>query len=360
MEKSKNFSLIIKENKEQNTINRYQFIKFPNFQLAKTEIPTFAKMVLVHRKIKWESSCSFFFFLLTLATTKEHLKGVCSKKVLELKDLPCGEFVRSSSENEFFHKTMRYENITCEGVESDWIEIKDTSNNTFYAQEKFFEECVPKQSQSIYILNPKIFFEMEYGDLCISNNRKAIKMSTAGQRSTAIGEYKNCNYTDGTEWIKLDNDYWIEYEEDNIVLCYSKPINSLNLTELISVLPETKEEHATQFLQFFNEALKDADINSCDEVSAFTAQVGIDTNYLTTWSETGDVSEYEFRSDLCNSESGDAEKYKGRGAIQLIGKCDYQNAGVDLGLDLLNNPSLASESSNVFKIASWIWKSFWN
>lgn len=58
-------------------------------------------------------------------------------------------------------------------------------------------------------------------------------------------------------------------------------------------------------------------------------------------------------SKLGNTEPGDATKYKGRGAIQLTGKANYEKASKELGIDLVNKPELAEEPETAAKIAAW-------
>jgi predicted chitinase len=59
---------------------------------------------------------------------------------------------------------------------------------------------------------------------------------------------------------------------------------------------------------------------------------------------------------LGNTEKGDGAKYKGRGLIQLTGRANYEAAGKDLGLDLINHPELAETPENAAKTAMWFWK----
>lgn len=54
--------------------------------------------------------------------------------------------------------------------------------------------------------------------------------------------------------------------------------------------------------------------------------------------------------------SGEAEKYKGRGAFQLTGKANYAEYGKELGIDLVNNPELAEDPVIAAKIAALYWK----
>ncbi|MCK2122103.1 glycoside hydrolase family 19 protein [Pseudomonas sp. PNPG3] len=57
-----------------------------------------------------------------------------------------------------------------------------------------------------------------------------------------------------------------------------------------------------------------------------------------------------------NTESGDGFKYRGRGDIQLTGKAQYEAMGKKLGIDLVNNPELASDPKYSAQIAVQHWK----
>jgi peptidoglycan L-alanyl-D-glutamate endopeptidase CwlK len=52
---------------------------------------------------------------------------------------------------------------------------------------------------------------------------------------------------------------------------------------------------------------------------------------------------YDNRADLGNLGSPDGERFRGRGFIQLTGRCNYGKFGRALGLDLLHNPGLAND-----------------
>jgi predicted chitinase len=58
-----------------------------------------------------------------------------------------------------------------------------------------------------------------------------------------------------------------------------------------------------------------------------------------------------------NTAQGDGFKYRGRGIIQLTGKDNYAKYGKMLGLDLVNNPDLASDPKVAAMIAVAYWKS---
>ena len=57
-----------------------------------------------------------------------------------------------------------------------------------------------------------------------------------------------------------------------------------------------------------------------------------------------------------NTEAGDGFKYRGRGALQLTGKAQYEAMGKKLGVDLVNNPDLAADPKYSAQIAVAHWK----
>lgn len=58
-----------------------------------------------------------------------------------------------------------------------------------------------------------------------------------------------------------------------------------------------------------------------------------------------------------NTQPGDGFKYRGRGALQLTGKAQYEAMGKKLGVDLVNNPELAADPKYSAQIAVQHWKS---
>lgn len=59
---------------------------------------------------------------------------------------------------------------------------------------------------------------------------------------------------------------------------------------------------------------------------------------------------YEGRSDLGNTQPGDGARYAGRGYVQITGRANYAKWSQKLGIDLVNNPDLASQPSNALTI----------
>jgi putative chitinase len=56
---------------------------------------------------------------------------------------------------------------------------------------------------------------------------------------------------------------------------------------------------------------------------------------------------------LGNASAADAYSYRGRGAIMLTGRVNYEAAGRDLGLPLLAEPHLAAEPAIAGRVAAW-------
>lgn len=55
--------------------------------------------------------------------------------------------------------------------------------------------------------------------------------------------------------------------------------------------------------------------------------------------------EYEGRRDLGNTQPGDGPRFKGRGYIQITGRANYAHYGTLLGIDLVDKPDLALDST---------------
>jgi putative chitinase len=56
-------------------------------------------------------------------------------------------------------------------------------------------------------------------------------------------------------------------------------------------------------------------------------------------------------------ESGDGWKYRGRGAIQVTGKSNYEACSKSLRVDLVANPELLEEPHYAIMSAGWFWNS---
>jgi putative chitinase len=63
-------------------------------------------------------------------------------------------------------------------------------------------------------------------------------------------------------------------------------------------------------------------INTLLRQAAFLSMIAQDTAELKFFEEFGDGSMYEGRIDLGNTQPGDGRRYKGRGAVMLVGRAN--------------------------------------
>lgn len=73
-----------------------------------------------------------------------------------------------------------------------------------------------------------------------------------------------------------------------------------------------------------NQCLQKFQINTSSRIRHFISQISHESGGGRYKEELASGSEYEYRSDLGNIQSGDGRKYKGAGYIQLTGRANYQ------------------------------------
>lgn len=92
------------------------------------------------------------------------------------------------------------------------------------------------------------------------------------------------------------------------------------------------------------------------ELASFMGQMAHESGNFKYHTEVASGKKYEGRKDLGNTQPGDGPLYKGRGYIQITGRWNYNHYGKRLGVDLINNPELASSPEVASKIAVMYWK----
>ena len=102
--------------------------------------------------------------------------------------------------------------------------------------------------------------------------------------------------------------------------------------------------------------LESYDITSRLRIAHFLGQTCEESAGYRTTEEFASGREYEGRRDLGNTQKGDGPRYKGRGLLQLTGRTNYADYGNALGVDLVNNPTLAAQPALSLKIACEYWK----
>jgi len=133
-----------------------------------------------------------------------------------------------------------------------------------------------------------------------------------------------------------------------------KPL--ITVSELHCLMPQLSLGKATFYAPFLLAAMREQDISSKRRRCAFLSQLAHESAELRYMEEIASGAAYEGRADLGNIHPGDGKRYKGRGPIQLTGRANYRVFGRELGLDLENQPQLASKPEHAFRIAALFWK----
>ncbi|HUS09141.1 MAG TPA: peptidoglycan-binding protein [Pyrinomonadaceae bacterium] len=126
--------------------------------------------------------------------------------------------------------------------------------------------------------------------------------------------------------------------------------------ELRQIMPNLPAAKRADYLPFIQQAMAEFDITSYLRETAFIAQLAHESAELRYMEEIASGAAYEGRASLGNTQPGDGKRYKGRGPIQLTGRANYTNYGQLLGLDLVNNPTIAATKEVGFRIAGEFWK----
>ena len=125
--------------------------------------------------------------------------------------------------------------------------------------------------------------------------------------------------------------------------------------ELRQIMPNCAAAKRADYLPFIQQAMQEFQITSYLREAAFLAQLAHESGELRYMEEIASGAAYEGRKDLGNTQPGDGKLYKGRGPIQLTGRANYKKYGDLLGLDLINNPTIAATKEVGFRIAGQFW-----
>lgn len=126
--------------------------------------------------------------------------------------------------------------------------------------------------------------------------------------------------------------------------------------ELRQVMPNLPATKRADYLPFIQQAMAEFEITSYLRETAFLAQLAHESAELRYMEEIASGAAYEGRANLGNTQPGDGKRYKGRGPIQLTGRANYTKYGQLLGLDLVNDPTIAATKEAGFRIAGQYWK----
>ncbi|MFZ4601661.1 MAG: glycoside hydrolase family 19 protein [Caulobacterales bacterium] len=132
---------------------------------------------------------------------------------------------------------------------------------------------------------------------------------------------------------------------------------SIAAADLMKVVPNAKADLVAKLAPAFQQELPRAQINTGLRIAHFIAQMAHESafRYMEELGKDEYFTRYDGRKDLGNTQPGDGLRYKGRGIIQLTGRNNYGIYGQKLGLDLVNNPQLASDPIVATKVATLYW-----
>lgn len=127
--------------------------------------------------------------------------------------------------------------------------------------------------------------------------------------------------------------------------------------ELARIVPGVQPEKIEQYIAPLNDAMVRNGIDTPVRQAAFIAQLAVESDSFRTFEEYASGRAYEGRRDLGNTQPGDGVRYKGRGAIQITGRHNYEKLSQATGVDFVANPELLSAPENAFTTAAWYWTS---
>ena len=128
------------------------------------------------------------------------------------------------------------------------------------------------------------------------------------------------------------------------------------VNQIFGIGPKTS---ASQ-MPFLIPAMERFEITTKLRAAAFLATIAHESNclknYVEIWGPTPAQERYEGNLDLGNTFKGDGYKYRGRGAIQITGRSNYQKASKALGEDFVLWPDKLSSPMWAIESAAWWWK----
>ena len=140
----------------------------------------------------------------------------------------------------------------------------------------------------------------------------------------------------------------------------------LTVEQLRVVMPRSGKR-AELFVRYIDQAMTEFGINEPQRIIAFLATLCVESGQLVYMEELASGAAYDGRVDLGNTKlaaiaiaaqhgSTPGRWWKGHGPIQITGYDNHRLCGIDLDLDLLNNPKLLTQPEHGCRSAGWFWK----
>ena len=124
----------------------------------------------------------------------------------------------------------------------------------------------------------------------------------------------------------------------------------INVQSLVNTLPASRRQAASQHFPTILAECQRQGVNDRDQIAYILATATHESNAGQTMEEFASGRAYEGRSSLGNTQSGDGPRFKGRGYVQITGRRNYTDWSRRLGMDLVGNPSLATQPSVASRI----------
>jgi len=148
----------------------------------------------------------------------------------------------------------------------------------------------------------------------------------------------------------------------------SGPVEVDRVALLSDVMGGTvSRERYAELLPHVADALIRSDCFTVNRIAQWVAQIGHESVGLKFWRElwgpTADQRSYEGRKDLGNNQTGDGQRFLGRGPIQITGRHNYgvlsawshDRGYVDSPTYFVDNPQLLESDQYGFLGAIWYW-----
>jgi len=137
----------------------------------------------------------------------------------------------------------------------------------------------------------------------------------------------------------------------------SEVLGLITQAQLSAIAPYSQRDRLDKLLPQLNTTMQRYAITTPLRKAHFLAQVGHESDGFNTNEEYASGADYEWRSDLGNTQAGDGVRFKGRGLIQVTGRANYGECGRALGVDLINNPQRLGDYDLACLSAGWFWDS---
>jgi predicted chitinase len=149
--------------------------------------------------------------------------------------------------------------------------------------------------------------------------------------------------------------HWYLFLDDIDYEGKPKPVELLTFEQLDNIAIHTPLDKLRPLISPLNEAMDKYKINTPLRIAHFIAQVAHESDGFNTATEYASGAAYEGRTDLGNTQSGDGERYRGRGLIQITGRYNYTSISRGLGVDFVANPQLLATPQYSSLSAGWFW-----